>query len=66
MLLVSVTPDFPPVEFSLTDFPLDFSLTDAAPTSSEVVLTFVTFLRGNGIPREREVDKRREVCEWER
>ena len=43
--LLRITPDFPPVEFSLTHFPptdLDFSLTDFPPASSEVVLTFLS------------------------
>ncbi len=32
--------------------------------SSKLGTTLVTD-RGNGIPKERNVDKRREVCEWE-
>jgi hypothetical protein len=42
-----ITPDFPPVKFSPTDFPpsdLNFSLTDFAPTSSEVVLTLLSLV----------------------
>jgi hypothetical protein len=44
--LFRVTPDFPPVDFSLTRFALadlDFSLTHFPPSSSEVVLTFLLF-----------------------